>query len=63
MKEYREKQVRFFREMGRKNDEARIRMEEEERERKEAREAERQRLKERARQAQVAEEADDRKGK
>ena len=53
----------FFWEMGRKNDEARIRMEEEERERKEAREAERQRLKERARQAQTAEEDGDRKGK
>ena len=63
MKEYREEQVRFFREMGRKNDETRLRMEEEERQCKEARETERHRLKERARQAQVAEDAGDRKGK
>ena len=55
MKEYREEQVWFFREMGRKMmklDSA-----------WEARETERHRLKERARQAQAAEEAGDRKGK
>ena len=63
MKEYKKEKAHFFQEMGRKNDEARLRMEEEERQRKEAREAERQRLKERARQAQAAEEAGDRKGK
>ena len=63
MKEYRAEQVRFFRGMGRKNDEARLRMEEEERQRKVAREAERQRLKESAREAQAAEEFGDRKGK
>lgn len=63
MKEYKEERRRFLQEMGRKNDEDRVRMQEEERQRKEAREVERQRMKDRARLAQAAEEAGDRKVK
>ena len=63
MREYKAERRRFLQEMGRKNDEAYARQEEEKRRRTEAREAERQRLKERARQEQAAEEAGDGKGK
>lgn len=48
-----------MKEMGRKNDEARLRMQEEEQRRKELREADIQRIRERAREAQAAEERGD----